>query len=161
MESELQVNGKMRKPFPTSVIDYFLHLFSLPHVREEVAKYARIFKGEATRFTTGMKGEAVETRDSFIILSKYLKKEKLTGVEKKQFKKQTINMLKCAGVVVPVMLIPLPFVSTLLLILMDHLLLSLNIRILPDSFYQKERKEVLTRQGVLRELKRKAFGKRD
>ena len=143
-----------------SIISFFLKLFTLPRVKAEVEKYARMFLGEATRFTTGMKGEANETKESFIILSKYLKKEPLTSAEKKRFKKQTLNILKSAGVVVPVMLIPLPFISTLLLIIMDHLLFSLNIRILPDSFYPAQKQGVLTKEGITKEFRKVIFRKK-
>ena len=120
----------------SKIIEYFLQLFSLPRVREEIVKYARAFMGEASRFTTGFKGEAVEAKESFAILSKYIRKEKLTRSEKRRFKLNIIDILKSTGVVVPVMLIPLPFVSTILLIIMDHLLQSMNIQILPQSFYR-------------------------
>jgi hypothetical protein len=138
----------------SEIIEYFLQLFSLPRVKEEIAKYARAFLGEASRFTTGVKGEAVETKEAFIIFTKYLKKEKLTRTEKKQFKIQMVDMLKSVGVVVPVMLIPLPFVSTILLILMDHLLQSMNIQILPQSFYPQEKNELLTKEAIEAELQK-------
>ena len=144
----------------TSVIAYFLKLFTLPKVKKEVEKYANMFLGESSRFTSGMKGEAIETKESFRILAKYLKNEKLTGAEKKQFKKQTLNILKSAGVVVPVMLIPLPFISTLLLIIMDHVLISMNIQILPSAFYNTEKKDVLTIEGIRKDLKRIIFRKK-
>jgi hypothetical protein len=143
-----------------SVIAYFLHLFTLPTVKKEIEKYANLFLGEASRFSSGMKGEATETKESFLILAKYLKKEKLTGAEKKRFKKQTLNILKSAGVVVPVMLIPLPFISTLLLIIMDHVLLSMNIQILPSAFYTAEKKDILTIDGIRRDLKRRILRKK-
>ena len=144
----------------TSIIAYFLKPFTLPKVKKEVEKYANMFLGESSRFTSGMKGEAIETKESFLILAKYLKKEKLTNAEKKRFKKQTLNILKSAGVVVPVMLIPLPFISTLLLIIMDHVLISMNIQILPSAFYNTEKKDVLTVEGIRKELKRIIFRKK-
>ena len=100
--------------------------------------------GEASRYSTGFKGEAIETKESFVILTKYIKREKITKAEKKQFKRQIIGLLKGTGVVVPIMLIPLPFVSTLLLIIMDHVLLSMNIQILPSSFYPEKKQGLLT-----------------
>lgn len=148
------------KPFKPSIIKYFHELFTLPKVKEDIARYAQVFKGEANRFTTGVKGEMVESRESFYILTKYLKKEKLTRAEKKQFKTQVFSMLKGAGVVVPVMLIPLPFISTLLLIIMDHLLRSMNIYILPDSFYPEEKKEVMTEESIKKDFKKKVFGRK-
>jgi hypothetical protein len=144
----------------TSIIAYFLQLFTLPKVKKEIKKYANMFLGEASRFSTGMKGETIETKESFLILAKYLKNEKLTSAEKKRFKKQTLNILKSAGVVVPVMLIPLPFISTLLLIIMDHVLLSMNIQILPTAFYNTEKKDVLTIEGIRKDLKRIIFKKK-
>jgi LETM1-like protein len=145
---------------PTSIIAYFLQLFTLPKVKKEIKKYANMFLGEASRFSTGMKGEAIESKESFLILAKYLKNEKLTSAEKKRFKKQTLNILKSAGVVVPVMLIPLPFISTLLLIIMDHVLISMNIQILPTAFYNTEKKDVLTIEGIKKDLKRIIFRKK-
>jgi hypothetical protein len=144
----------------TSIISYFLKLFTLPRVKREVEKYANMFLGESSRFTSGMKGEAIETKESFLILAKYLKNEKLTSAEKKRFKKQTLNILKSAGVVVPVMLIPLPFISTLLLIIMDHVLISMNIQILPTAFYHTEKKDVLTIEGIKKDLRRIIFRKK-
>jgi hypothetical protein len=148
------------KTFPAALINYFLRLFTMPRVKEEIAKYARAFAGEASRYTTGMKGEAIEAKETFIILTKYLRKEKITRAEKKQFKKQIVDILKSAGVVVPVMLIPLPFVSTLLLIILDHLLLSMNIQILPSSFYPADKKNILTREGIGKDLQKEVFGKK-
>ena len=147
-------------PVKASVIAYFHRQFTLPKVKEDVARYAGMFKGEATRFTSGMKGEMIETKESFLILTKYLKKEKLTRAEKRQFKMQVINILKSAGVVVPVMLIPLPFISTLLLIIMDHLLKSMNIHILPDSFYPNEKKELMTEESIKKDFWRTIFGRK-
>jgi hypothetical protein len=50
------------------------------------------------------------------------------------------------------MLIPLPFIGTLLLIIMDHLLLSMHIQLLPDAFYPKEKKDLLTPEGIEKDL---------
>ncbi|MEI6434839.1 MAG: hypothetical protein WCP32_08350 [Bacteroidota bacterium] len=140
------------KSFRSWIVNYLLNLFSLPRVGEEVGKLAGMCINEAGRFSAGLKGEALETKDTFAILAKYIKKEHITRAEKKRFKIQIINMLKGTGVVIPVMLIPLPFISTLLLVLMDHLLLSMNIRILPSSFYPPERKGLMTREGVEKDL---------
>jgi hypothetical protein len=141
------------RPFRKKLIAYFLGLFALPKVREVVAGYARAFMGEAGRYSAGIRTEAVETRDTFTILAKYIKKEKISREEKKQFKKQVFDILRSSGVMVPVMLFPAPFVGTLLLIIMDHLLLSMNIHLLPDSFYQKDKKDLLTTEGVENDLK--------
>jgi hypothetical protein len=138
----------------SGIIEYFLQLFTLPKVKEEIAKYASAFMGEATRFTTGVKGEAIESKEAFIIFTKYLKKEKLSRTEKKQFKMQMVDLLKSVGVVVPVMLIPLPFVSTILLIIMDHLLQAMHIQILPQSFYPREKRGLLTREGIEADLQK-------
>ena len=59
--------------------------------------------------------------------------------------------------VVPVMLIPLPFISTLLLIIMDHLLLSMNIQILPSSFYPEKKQGLLTPEGVEEDLEKVVY----
>ena len=134
------------------IIAYFLGLFTLPRVKEIIGNYARMFLGEAGRYSTGIKAEAVETKETFTILSKYIKKEKLSREEKKKFKRQVIDILRSSGVIVPVMLIPLPFIGTLLLIIMDHLLLSMHIQLLPDAFYPKEKKDLLTPEGIEKDL---------
>jgi len=110
--------------------------------------------GEASRYSSGIKGEAIETKDAFFILTKYIKREKISKAEKKQFRLQVVDLLKGTGVVVPVMLIPLPFVSTLLLIIMDHLLLSMNIKLLPSAFYPEKKEGLLTPEGVEKDLER-------
>ncbi|MCX6246139.1 MAG: LETM1 domain-containing protein [Bacteroidetes bacterium] len=134
------------------IIAYLLGIFTLPKVKEQVARYARAFMGEASRYSSGFRGEALETRDAFVILAKYIKREKITRLEKKQFQHQVVDLLKGTGVVVPVMLIPLPFISTLLLIIMDHLLLSMNIKILPSAFYPENKPGLLTPEGVEEDL---------
>jgi hypothetical protein len=136
------------------IITYFLTLFTLPRVKEAVAGYARLFLGEASRYSTGIKTEALETKETFTILTKYIKKEKITKAEKKQFKKHIVDILRSSGIMVPVMLIPLPFIGTLLLIIMDHLLMSMNIHLLPDSFYPKDKKDLLTPKGIEDDLKK-------
>jgi hypothetical protein len=136
------------------IIAYFLGLFALPRVKEIIAGYARIFLGEAGRYSSGIKTEAVETKETFLVLTKYIKKEKITREEKKKFKKQVIDILRSSGVMVPVMLIPLPFIGTLLLIIMDHLLLSMHIHLLPDAFYPKQKTDLLTPEGIEKDLKK-------
>ena len=136
------------------IIAYFLGIFTLPRVKDLFAGYARIFLGEAGRYSAGIKLEAIETKETFIVLTKYIKKEKITREEKKKFKKQVIDILRSSGIFVPVMLVPLPFIGTLLLIIMDHLLLSMHIQILPDSFYPKEKKDLLTPEGIENDLKK-------
>ncbi len=142
------------KTFRKKIIAYFLGLFTLPRVKEVIAGYARVFLGEAGRYSTGIKAEAVETRETFVILTKYIKKEHISREERKKFKRQVLDILRSSGVIVPVMLIPLPFIGTLLLIIMDHLLLSMHIQLLPDSFYPKENKELLTPEGIENDLKK-------
>ena len=149
---------KIRK----KIIAYLLRIFTLPKVKEAIAGYVKSFVGEAARYSSGIRGEAVETKEAYFILTRYIKREKLSREEKKHFKHQIGDLLKGAGVVVPVMLIPLPFISTLLLIIMDHLLLSMNIHILPTSFYPEKKSGLLTTESVeadlekeLREEKRK------
>lgn len=129
-----------------------LVLFTLPGVRAEIARLARLFLQETTRYTGGIKGEAKETREAFQILTKYMKREKVSRAEKKQFVKQMIDLLRGTGVVVPVMLIPIPFVGTVLLIIVEHLLLSMNIQLLPSAFYQQPVKELLTPESIEQEL---------
>lgn len=134
------------------IIRHLLRIFSLPKVKDEIARYARAFMGEASRYSTGIKGEAAETMESFQILARYMRREKLTREDKKKFQLQMFDVLKGVGVVVPPMLIPLPFVGTILLVIMDQLLLSMNIRILPSSFYPEVKKELLTPEAVEEEL---------
>lgn len=124
----------------------------MPHVREEIAKYARAFMGEANRYQAGIKGEARGTKESFEILSRYIKKEKISREERKKFKRQVFEVLKSIGVIVPPMLIPLPFVGTILLVVMDHLLLSMNIHLLPPSFYPEKKEGLMTPKGVDEDL---------
>ena len=147
------------KSLRKKIIAYFLGLFTLPRVKELIGSYARMFLGEAGRYSTGIKTEAIETKETFTILSKYIKKEKLSREEKKKFKRQVIDILRSSGVIVPIMLIPLPFIGTLLLIIMDHLLLSMHIQLLPDAFYPKEKKDLLTPEGIEKDLlNEKKFG---
>ena len=126
----------------------------IPKVKNQIARYAKGFMGEASRYSSGMKGEVIDAKDSFIILTKFIKREKITKAEKKLFRRQIVDLLKSSGVVVPVMLIPLPFISTLLLIIMDHLLLSMNIQILPSSFYPEKKQGLLTIEGVEEDLEK-------
>ncbi len=74
---------------PTSIIAYFLQLFTLPKVKKEVKKYANMFLGESSRFTSGM-----------------------------------------------------------------------NIQILPTAFYNTEKKDILTIEGIKKDLKRIIFRKK-
>ena len=141
------------KSFRKKIIAYFLSLFTLPRVKEVIAGYAKVFLGDATRYSTGIKVEAIQSKETFTILTKYIRKEKITREEKKRFKRQVIEILRSSGVVVPLMLIPLPVVGTVLLIIMDHLLLSMNIHLLPASFYLKEKKDLLTPEGIENDLK--------
>jgi hypothetical protein len=106
------------------------HIFSLPFVKEEIIRY-----------TKGFKGEAKESKEAFLILGKYMKGEDITEEEKNFFKDQMIDILKGIGVILPIQLIPLPFVSTILLIVMDYTLKSMGIKILPSSFYEEEKKD--------------------
>jgi len=144
--------GGKANPLRKRIIAYLIRIFTHPKVKERIAKYAKGFMGEASRYSSGFKGEAIETKDAFFILTKYIKREKITKAEKKQFGLQVVDLLKGTGVVVPVMLIPLPFVSTLLLIIMDHLLLSMNIKLLPSAFYPEKKEGLLTTEGVEKDL---------
>lgn len=103
------------------------HIFSLSHVKEEVKRYM-----------TGFKGEARNTKEAYFIFEKYVKREDITDEEKKIFKDQMIDLLKSVGVVVPFQLIPLPFVSTILMMLTEQVANEMDIKILPSSFYKKE-----------------------
>ncbi|MFH1296279.1 MAG: hypothetical protein ABIJ04_03285 [Bacteroidota bacterium] len=134
------------------IIRYFLAIFTLPRVKAEVARIARAFLQESSRYTHGVTGEARETKEAFVILTRYMKREKLSPAERRQFGRQMIDLLKGTGVVVPVLLIPVPFVGTVLLVVMDHLLMSMNIQLLPSAFYQKEKKGLLTPEAIEKEL---------
>jgi len=109
------------------------NVFTLPYVKEELKRYAK-----------GFKGEAKESKEAFLILGKYSRKEEITDEEKKLFKEQIIDILKGVGVVLPLQLIPLPFVSTILMIVVEKTLLSMGIKILPSSFYEKEEEIKIT-----------------
>jgi hypothetical protein len=145
------------KSFQKKIIRYFLALFTLPRVKELIAISARVFLGEADRYSAGIKAEAIESKETFTTLSKYIRKEKITKEEKRKFKRQVIDILKSSGVVVPLMLIPLPFVGTILLIIMDHLLMSMKIHLLPDSFYPENKQGLLTPEGVEQDLKKEKY----
>lgn len=138
--------------FRKRIIRYWLGIFKIPAVRDEIGKYARAFGDEASRYTSGFRGEAAETREAFLILARYIRKDKLSREEKRKFKMQILDLLKGVGVVVPPMLIPLPFIGTLLLVIMDHLLLSMNIKILPSSFYPEKKDGLLTAEGIEKEF---------
>ncbi|MCX6282629.1 MAG: LETM1 domain-containing protein [Bacteroidetes bacterium] len=140
--------------FRRRMINYFLRIFTLPGVKDEITRYSRVFMGEASRYSAGFKGEVVETKEAFAVLTKYIRKEKISRAEKKQFKHQIIGLLRGTGVVVPFMLIPLPFIGTLLLIIMDHLLLAMNIQILPASFYPEKKQDLLTTKGIEEDLEK-------
>ena len=62
----------------------------------------------------------------------------ISDEEKNFFKVQILDLLKGIGVIVPIQFIPIPFVSTMLLIIMDYSLKSMGIKILPSSFYKNE-----------------------
>ncbi|MBL7111095.1 MAG: hypothetical protein ISS19_04055 [Bacteroidales bacterium] len=141
------------------IIRYLLAIFTLPRVKTEVARYAQAFLQETTRYTGGIKGEAKETKVAFLILTRYMKREKLSSAERRQFVRQMINLLKGTGVVVPVLLIPFPFVGTILLVIMDHLLMSMKIQLLPSSFYPPKGKNLLTPEGIERDLEAEKEGK--
>jgi hypothetical protein len=142
------------KALRKKIIAYLLHLFTLPRVKEKIESLAKLFIGEASRYSTGIKLEAIESKETFTTLTKFIKNEKITKEEKRKFKRQVIDILRSSGVVVPLMLIPLPFVSTILLVIMDHLLLSMNIQLLPASFYPENKQGLLTADGVERDLKK-------
>ena len=131
MELEEKILDQIKDEFDdiisSKLVKEIRHIFSLPHVKEELKRYAN-----------GFKGECKESKESYFILQKYVKKEELTDEEKKLFKEQTIDILKGVGVVLPLQLIPLPFVSTILLIVVEKTLLSMGIKILPSSFYEKD-----------------------
>ena len=147
--------------FRRRIIKFLLRIFTLPKVKDEIARYAKGFMGESSRYSSGIKGEAIETKEAFTILTKYIRKEKISRAEKKQFKHFVNDLLKSTGVVVPIMLIPLPFVSTILLIIMDHLLLTMNIHILPASFYPAKKQGLMTTEGVELDLEKEiSKGKR-
>jgi len=102
-------------------------IFTLPHVKKEMLRYVE-----------GFKGESRETKKAFMILGRYMKREDISDEEKNFFKVQILDLLKGIGVIVPIQFIPIPFVSTMLLIIMDYSLKSMGIKILPSSFYKNE-----------------------
>jgi len=105
-------------------MEEILHYFTLPNVKSEIKRYAN-----------GFKGEGKQSKEAFLILEKYMKKEQVTDDEKKFFKNQMVDLLKGVGIVLPLQLIPLPFVSTILLIVVEKTMLSMGIKVLPSSFY--------------------------
>lgn len=147
-------------PLRRKMIRELLALFTLPKVKEEVSRMAQGFVKESTRYGKGVTGEARETRDAFLILTRYIKREKVSAAEKRQFVRQMADLLKGTGVVVPVLLIPLPFVGTILLVIMDHLLRRMQIHILPSAFYPQQEKELLTPEAIERDLEKDQRGNR-
>jgi hypothetical protein len=131
MDLEEKILNEIKQNFDditsSKIVKEIRRIFSLPYVKEEIKRYAK-----------GFKGEAKESKEAFLILGKYSRKEEITDEEKKLFKEQIIDILKGVGVVLPLQLIPLPFVSTILLIVMEKTLLSMGIKILPSSFYEKD-----------------------
>lgn len=117
------ISDKYEDTINSNLIQYF----TLPHVKSELKRYAN-----------GFKGEAKESKKAFFILAKYMNKEEISGDEKKLFKDQIIDILKGVGVVLPIQLIPIPFLSTILLIVVEKTMLSMGIHVLPSSFYEKE-----------------------
>lgn len=140
------------KPFQKRLICYLLKLFTEPRTKNLVTHYARVFGKETSRYATGIKSEARETKDAFAILVRYMKREPITVAQKRQFSKQMIDLLRGSGVILPFMLIPLPFVGTILLVIVEQLMLSQNIKILPSAFYQEKPKELLTPEAVIQEV---------
>jgi len=121
MKEELEHSG---------FIDDMKKILTLPHVKKELRRYVN-----------GFKGEGKETKEAFLILGKYMMDENITDEEKEFFKDQTLDILKGIGVILPIQFIPLPFVSTILLIVMDYTMKSMGIKILPSSFYEKDEKD--------------------
>jgi hypothetical protein len=140
------------KPFQKRLVCYLLNLFTKPKTRERVIQHAKNFEKEAVRYTSGLKGEALETKNAFGTLIRFMKREPISKAEKRVFSKQMIDLLKGTGVVLPFMLIPLPFVGTVLLVIVEQLMLSQNIKILPSAFYPKKPDELLTPEAVIQEV---------
>ena len=164
-----QIVEEMKNNFIKKIIE----IFSTEKVKAEIAKYALAIKDqtikysenikigtvkcasdvkdESKRYLKGVKGEAVETKEAFLILAKYMKKEDITKEEKKIFCDQMVDLLKAVGIVLPLQLIPLPFVSTLLMIVLDHTLQMMHIQILPSSFYPPK-SDLLTPEAIKTDL---------
>lgn len=106
----------------------------LPRVDKDVAKK------EILRYKNGTKGEIEDTKEYGRIMLKIMKHEKLSKTDKKFFLKQTGDMLKLFGIVIPFTVlfpIPLPLVGTISLILIEFLFRKMGIKILPDAFYRE------------------------
>lgn len=105
-----------------------------------IEKYTTVHpKKELIRFLKGFKGEINETGTAGNIFGKYIKGKKLTTEEKIFFGKQMKDVLKSVAIGVPYYLLPLPFVGTISLVLLDRLFAKHGKQFLPSSFYNQEK----------------------
>lgn len=97
-------------------------------------------KSEVKRYVFGSKQEFKETGQYFRILyTRYKKGEKLTKEEKKFLLRQSVDILKIIGLVIPFQVlfpVPLPMVGTTILIILEYVFRKMGIKILPDAYYK-------------------------
>lgn len=103
---------------------------------------------EIRRISGGVKGEVKETGKAFNLAGKRLSGQKLTKEEKEFFVKQMSDLARTAGFVLPIYLIPLPFVSDILIITIDNILRRRGIYLLPSSFYPDKDKEKTIKENM-------------
>ena len=81
--------------------------------------------------------EITSVNNAMVKQAAKFQQKKYRDEEKKFFKDQMVDLLKGVGIVLPLQLIPLPFVSTILLIIVEKTMLSMGIKVLPSSFYNE------------------------
>ena len=109
------------------------------HVSNILRNFTSDAKREILRYKQGFKGEGRNLKIAFDILEKFRKnRSSVTHDEKEFFKHQILDLLKTIGVIVPIQLIPAPFVSTILLLVLEKLFEMMKIQLLPSSFYNQQ-----------------------
>ena len=87
-------------------------------------------------FLVGVKNEAKDTKESSIIIGKYLVKQKITKAEERILKKQVADLFKIVGIGIPFILIP---GATLLIPFIIRVADKKGIDLIPSNFKSDER----------------------
>lgn len=87
-------------------------------------------------FLVGVKNEAKDTKESSIIIGKYLVKQKITKEEERILKKQVADLFKIVGIGIPFILIP---GATLLIPFIIRVADKKGIDLIPSNFKSDER----------------------
>ena len=109
------------------------------NVKSEVKRYLYGSKTEFKETGKFFKIGAKHTKNKFVdLFLKHKKGEKLTKEEKKFLYRQSIDILKIVGLVIPFQVlfpIPVPMIGTTILILLEYIFRKMGINILPDAYY--------------------------